>query len=1374
MNNSINTIPTGIFTLTIRDANTLAVKRVHEDTNEITIGGIWSSFLGASKLSDASEPGFQKIFVAEGELPQSTQSFWKMGEIDPTTDLEDSETQAWTAVTTGTPVYAEKVGRFNSPVATRSINVIGLCDNDSTPDCGTIAVLTTPCIQNPGEVLDITYRIQVFTQAASVGDLPIANEYATALVEYLCAPAGSGGPFPIATSFMFCDTPPVGSIDYGTSYPTDTESATNNILITDHFKKEFKNTLTTSDQIGTVIRTLGFGGRFVDDSIDDTRESRSVLWSPLLQDDSPHKPVQTIHNHSQNAVEWGLDVDFLATGQGEITIDGSSWVQSNYPEFWRIDYTKTGNVGVSNYAYRTRKTLGFEGNTYNSPDDRTKLFSKQQGTAFPDRKTVAGGHGLITAYEIEEYNVETLITWDLTGITFTNINKCDSSLSFDASTSPSLPATKIQQVATDSDGNVWVACANTGLYRITDPVGSPVVELMTAGNGMPGTNNAYAVAQGSTGSVWAVVDGGLITTSAPSAVGVAFTIDPFTFVGISDSNWNTVRYMRIDIASPDNQMALVQHTGLLEDSIVWYSNTISALLAHTTSVSNIPWGWCNVGIKGHYWMHTNTDDIGGQAIRLHFGEAGTGPTDGSVLGRGYVYDYYGVPYFLDGPSNDSGYQTESSLNATNRSTRSQMMGVDGINAGYYGASFVMQSDDGDVMLEFPSAGLFRSPGHADFVGQPISFATHGNDSLNGQHSPFEEFMWSKYHWDGAAWTKNYFAQATDTATIVGGPYPAERHNFDTETHTFTGRSMIDHSAAFVTGNFNSTATIAMKINNVAKKQTDATYPEQETEQALFSIFANDQLISIYLDNGSSNIILAETIGSGNRTTHTFGSTPTTGIDHRVVITFNGTSVSLYVDGSLVGAPAVLTQAIDWSNPTAGLVSYIGCTVYPDAVNTNEIKQRITPQPSSFFRGVMENVQVWNTTWALIDVTNDNASPNGVISSQPPVTAMVARYELTQSLEGLETKPTHLAAEILKDTITIAFADGASGDAFVATDYHTFGLVDGVLKDNAIAFDHTFSMYFTPTDYEFGDFKNGANGDTVSATPAQITESVKFVNHNGHSASGYVSTTDANGIINSTPLLATKPGEVGHNSNAGSTAHIDVFGNPEGVMAGAPITSDGWIEFRPGFIPPNAVSFIVGLSDQTFDNIHVLTDRFSHGYKFNDDGTVDVMEAFSITPTATNITTFDNTDKFKIVRTGTVITLEKTDALAVTTTVHTSAKASSGIVYPRISIYQYNLITDCVINYTLPPNVMLIGDSGTQTGIFDDNFIIVDTHSPETIEIFIDGAPADVNISNTHFDGMTIPAVGEVTINGRLGWLLFNPADVGKVITGKVVTIYGKE
>jgi hypothetical protein len=228
------------------------------------------------------------------------------------------------------------------------------------------------------------------------------------------------------------------------------------------------------------------------------------------------------------------------------------------------------------------------------------------------------------------------------------------------------------------------------------------------------------------------------------------------------------------------------------------------------------------------------------------------------------------------------------------------------------------------------------------------------------------------------------------------------------------------------------------------------------------------------------------------------------------------------------------------------------------------------------------------------------------------------------------------------------------------------------------------------------------------------------------------------------------------------------------MAGVPITADGWVEFRPGFIPAGTDSSVVGLSDQTFDTIHVLTDRFSHGYRFNSDGTVDVMEAFSATPTITNITSFTNADLFKIIRTGTVVTLEKTDEFATTTTVHTSAKASSGTIYPRISIYKYNLITDCVINYTLPPNVMLIGDSGTQTGIFDGNFIIVDTHSPETIEIFMDGAPADVNISNTHFEGMTSPAAGDVTINGRLGWLLFNPADVGKVITGKVVTIYGKE
>jgi len=168
------------------------------------------------------------------------------------------------------------------------------------------------------------------------------------------------------------------------------------------------------------------------------------------------------------------------------------------------------------------------------------------------------------------------------------------------------------------------------------------------------------------------------------------------------------------------------------------------------------------------------------------------------------------------------------------------------------------------------------------------------------------------------------------------------------------------------------------------------------------------------------------------------------------------------------------------------------------------------------------VQLWNTVWTPADITADNGNPTGVITTQP-TSNLVARYELTQSLEGLETKPTHPTSEPLIDGVIIAFTNGAGGNAFVATDFHTFGMVDGLLKDNATSFSQYTSVYYKPTDFDFQTFLNAAGTNIIDAATRTITEPVKFTRF-----SNFVTSSTSNRMnVDATIGMYLKPGEISY-------------------------------------------------------------------------------------------------------------------------------------------------------------------------------------------------------------------------------------------------------
>ena len=1409
----------GFVIITTRDAETLEIKNVQEQENAITVGmflrnimadaGSQSNWRGTSNnlapcnIAISSRIVHPSVKTTTRRATGFTASEYPNDPtLYPTTDnsfrdLQDIEVQDWTMVS-GNPTYAEYIGRFNPPASSRTINSIFMTGQNSDSDASTIVKLNVPCIQNPGEVLDITYRIQFFTQPSNGSNqINISPIFTDNGIIAKSLTGDEDAPFPTFANSRFISTPStdniIATMVQQDSRLNNTGTFNERINRFSHYKSEFNKHLEKDDLNGSIIRSVGYGSE--DNglisptvTINDDIFNSQLIWADFTPDDFAFKPIQPIQNHNKNAIEWGLDVDFLASGQGSISIDGSGWTQQDWPEFWRVECSESGEVGTSKYFFRTRPLIGFDGISYQPRDEILTDF----WTSFdnPNRTTIENAHGIRDPLRVEEYGPDSIIRWDSSGITLMFINE-SKAYSFDSNTSPQLPVNSVRQVAVDSNGSIWVACRSTGLYRIDnpdDPQATIITQLTEANNALStGTaTTCYGVAVGYNDSIWAIFDGALSKTSNPTDATPTFvnytptSTTQFEYIGLTDGNWSAIKYIRADRNSPDDQLAIVFNS-LNRDQIVWWSTAGTAIAgplgsslfdsSKILSENADQYGYLNISQRGNLWTWISSLSSS-KFTSVEWGESST-----TVIGiwnqdtgstPKYTYDYYDNPNIMGYVSiRSASNQTLYGIGLTNPD------GYNFTNAeaftpfSAHGIPHSFEHERGNsVVIVSPS----RFGGFDEFttnpfrIFQPAPRSTMQNDALNGEHSASQEMVWNKWHWNGSAWEKDYYQDAIDTASFASGPFPANRHNFNTEDHYFTGRSMIDVSNSFSSGNFgtiaDATFVFSVQANEKLVSQTSTSFREngekfQEWERCIFDFSTPTRQFKLLWDDGiQSDMVLYE---DGNPTAIT--TTPAnlqTGFD-RLVVILNGSSVDLYLNNVQIGNTITLANGpLDLSNVNNDLSAFIGSRVYKWDYN-----QRYTPWQSEFFRGRMENIQLWNIAWSATDVANDFADINGVIISQPS-SNLVSRLELTEAIN--ETKPTHTANENLIDGVSVEFSNGQNPTAFVAGDYYTFGVVDGILKDNSLSMRQQFSLYWKPVNFEFNTFKNTTDGDVVdSVSTFNVTEAAAFERNESVMADS-VDPTSPVGLE-----LLDIPGQLGSNTVT-NWGYGSGSRNQTGADAMQPIITDGFVEVMNGF---NNNTGFVGLTDNPsaaiFSNSSILF-QIGYGLSFNPIGTVDVYESGTLVSSA--VTTFTVEDKFRIRRTGTVITYEKEDNANNVTVLYTSTVASSGILQPRVMLNKEGCaFCEIKVNYNRPAHLMSIGDPLTLTGSFDPNFLRVEVLDTSTIKIQLDGIDAPINVSELIYSDMQIPAPGEITINGKTGWLLFNPVDVGKSVTGTVSIIY---
>jgi len=158
----------------------------------------------------------------------------------------------------------------------------------------------------------------------------------------------------------------------------------------------------------------------------------------------------------------------------------------------------------------------------------------------------------------------------------------------------------------------------------------------------------------------------------------------------------------------------------------------------------------------------------------------------------------------------------------------------------------------------------------------------------------------------------------------------------------------------------------------------------------------------------------------------------------------------------------------------------------------------------------------------------------------------------------------------------------------------------------------------------------------------------------------------------------------------------------------------------------------------------------------------------------NVHTHTFGDRYRITVTAGVVTYDVIDINDNVTLLHTSTNTSTGTIFTKIVFGSQTCLVNCIINYELPGYIMVAGDSIAETGVENVHFRAIDGYRPEYVDFQIDGSEAVVHITDPDdatYDLMTVPGPGEVTLNPVTGWIVCNPADVGRALTGSIIVIY---
>jgi hypothetical protein len=720
----------------------------------------------------------------------------------------------WVEKTSSTPQYVQYQNRFDAPATSNTINTVFLT---STPTTNTISAfannnansyyhaytkLSVPCIQTPTQILDVYYRVEFpYTNNMSLSEAAyrglalswIGNSSGYAFTgmgsSALASPSVSeidNVGFPINTDLINCCakwyySPNVGYYYWllqPAAYPLNSSVFNKSVMSIDYTATQF---------VGKIFNTMYLYAN----PVNNQSNTQALTWSPL----GSTAQIQPLFGHSSNAVTPFLDVNTLASGSGSVTATGN-WVTKQMPELYSINITSTGNLGTATYNFSKRNHIGFWGSTYNDRvDGIPALMLGYNGSK------CSKVHGLTaSSYDSTiKYDSHTVLQYDVTGVT--KYDLVNGTLNtFDATSTSAMPVTSIQQVSVGIDGSIWVACAATGLWKISADNNS-VSNITTPTNVI--VTKCYGVDIGYAGAICALFDGGYCISSNNGITWTTYnsTSTPsFTQTGITDNKWSAVRYLRVDPATTTFNTLIVKRLSAVGIGAIWWNiSGISNNAPSTDSMRNNNEA-CNVSDNTSFWACSG-DAYGYQSgYSMSYGLATT-----TML--------YNVPWYPTPATNDvrtPSCSIQFEISATGTDALLSLYGSQYNTVSQPPSYAVLYNPDGTyirVSLAGKSTYSGQYPGNTNdaplnasgnhFLGGIFSVVNLGKGMAFCRTSPSEYYgsgfrgavifnwagdgtysggvfnylLWDKYGWDGSKWVLgDTSSKVTHTSTdaLVNG------------------------------------------------------------------------------------------------------------------------------------------------------------------------------------------------------------------------------------------------------------------------------------------------------------------------------------------------------------------------------------------------------------------------------------------------------------------------------------------------------------------------------------------------------------------------------------------------------------------------------
>lgn len=710
-----------------------------------------------------------------------------------------------------TPPYIQFQQRFSPPAVDRTITIIGLTAD--TPTSTNIATwkrslahawvtLTPSCGQTTTETLDVFYRIQFLysydlTQLSDIN--PSVNEVGS---EKYSAYLATVRYTQLATNYFYYPMLLWSGSKLNTrktrfSIISEGHDATalaenpmpyTSTLYPTVIKTELNMDYDITSKVGKLIGSIAYGSSETSDT--PLHDFRTVL--SLTSGDSP---IQSAFGHSVAATKPFYDSTTTQSGTGKMAIDGSSWTNPDWPKMYRIDIVNAGATGTATYRLKIRNHFGFALNFYKDQQrDLVQMYKEHSLTNFEGFDIGVDGIGWMPYKFNDNRSALAANPSEICIVDFS----IQSGVRTHVSTHPNFTPTKIGMIEIDeTNGDLWVPCRETGLYKVVDPANTRVATKITLpSTGSPTTLDrcmgvAITPQPGGAGKrIWAIFSDAAGNMTTNPEVGLYYSHDGGTTWTIDNSwdptvaqawttypNVNEIPYIIGDKNHTDARIMIANNANAITSALVNYY-----AMWHDGTGTGSP--FISPTIKGPQIDTT-------QRVLLSYNfyrRAGADPrTFGKVWSVSPNSGYWGGVFF----SNASKFIQYLDYGAATFTRRAALIntpvhlgwaddgaGNDALiymrgsnSAGYFG---IYKKDNSDVEEQVADHNIEFSDNYGSLLSPILTF---GNgivicytrlSPLDGQmgivtlspvnkplgHTITDLNVWTDYGWDGSAWVKD--------------------------------------------------------------------------------------------------------------------------------------------------------------------------------------------------------------------------------------------------------------------------------------------------------------------------------------------------------------------------------------------------------------------------------------------------------------------------------------------------------------------------------------------------------------------------------------------------------------------------------------------